>query len=169
MVITPMSVGASAVFVPDAGSGLAGRATLVVVLLTASSAIWWFARRWASRFRPVHRRPGTAVLTSADLDRALGRRATFVQFSAATCAACPQVNRLLTDLVTEEPGVIHVDLDAVDHLDLVRRLGVYRTPTVLLIDADGAVRMRTSGPLTPAHALAALRLLSHDAPRRLDA
>ena len=156
-------------FVPDAGSGLAGRVTLVVVLLAAASAIWWFARRWASRFRPVHRRPGVEVLTSADLDRALGRRATFVQFSASTCAACPQVNRLLTDLVTEEPGVIHVDLDAADHLDLVRRLGVYRTPTVLLVDADGAVRSRTSGPLTPAHALAALRQLSHAAPRSLDA
>lgn len=167
----PMSVLAAGL--PDGGSGLAGRAGLVAVLLATVSAGWWLARRHAARFRPVtarhprYRSPETSsktsrespALTPSDLAGALGTRATFVQFSSATCASCPQVRRVLSDLATAEPGVVHADLDAEAHMDLVRRFRVFRTPTVLLLDADGTVRSRTSGPLTPERARAALLLL----------
>lgn len=156
---------------PGAGTGLAVRAALVVLLLAAASAAWWVARRRAAWFRPLHARRAADVstLTSADLPGGLGARGTFVQFSSATCNACPQVNRVLGELAATEPGVVHVDLASEEHLGLVRRFSVYRTPTVLLLDADGAVRSRTSGPLTPARALAALHQLTHDSPRSIDA
>ena len=35
------------------------------------------------------------------------------------------------------PGVTHVEVDAEHHLDLVRRLGILRTPTTLVLDAAG--------------------------------
>ena len=35
------------------------------------------------------------------------------------------------------PGVTHVEIDAEHHLDLVRRVGVLRTPTTLVLDARG--------------------------------
>jgi thiol-disulfide isomerase/thioredoxin len=157
------------------GSGLAVRAALIVALLAAASAAWWVAARRATRFRPSRRHPlpgGPATpvttMTSTDLSRELGSRATFVQFSSATCATCPQVRRVLTELAATQPAVVHVDIQAEDHMDLVRRFSVYRTPTVLLLDPDGAVHARTSGPLTPARALAALAQLSHQTSRSID-
>ena len=176
MAVQPSAVaGALASLAPDAGSGLVVRATFIVVLLAASSGAWWVARRRAAHFRPLRHRsvPGrlatqALTLTSADLSHELGVRGTFVQFSSATCATCPQVRRVLTDLAATEPGVVHVDLLSEDHMDLVRRLSVYRTPTVLLLDSEGAVHSRTSGPLTRARALAALGEITRDSPRSID-
>lgn len=147
---------------PDGGSGLAGRAGLVALLLLTASAWWWVALRHAARFRPITARPPhgaspeMSALTPGDLGAALGTRATFVQFSSATCASCPQVRRVLGDLAAAEPGVAHADLSVEDHMDLVRQFKVFRTPTVLLLDAAGTVRSRTSGPLTPERARVAL-------------
>ncbi len=163
---------------PDAAPapGLAVRAALIVVLLAAASAAWWVARRRISRFRPpphhlLHVRPAAQEprLTGADLGHELGARGTFVQFSSATCATCPQVRRTLTEIADAEPGVEHVDLASEDHMDLVRRFSVYRTPTVLLLDPNGAIHSRASGPLTPARALAALNQLpALDQPSAVD-
>jgi len=160
---------------PDAGSGLAVRAALIVVLLAAASGAWWVASRRAARFRPPkdHLLPGRPAapvegLTVTDLSRDLGPRGTFVQFSSATCATCPQVRRVLTELVATQPGVVHVELQSEDHMDLVRRFSVFRTPTVLLLHPDGAIHSRTSGPLTPTRALAALAQLSHATPRSVN-
>ncbi len=35
------------------------------------------------------------------------------------------------------PGVTHVEIDAEARLDLVRALEILKTPTVLVLDADG--------------------------------
>jgi predicted exporter len=160
---------------PAAGSGVAIRAALIVVLLAAASGAWWVSTRRAARFRPPQRhvlpgRPAAPVeeLTSEDLSHELGARATFVQFSSLTCATCPQVRRVLTELAATEPGVVRVDIQSEDHMDLVRQFSVYRTPTVLLLDPDGVVHSRTSGPLTPARALAALAQLSPATTRSID-
>lgn len=128
----------------------------VVGLLSVSSLVWLVVRRSSRTFHAT-RRPQPA-LTGERLHHALGTRATFVQFSSATCSSCPQVRRVLADLARSE-GVVHIDVDAEEHMDLVRRHGVRRTPTVLLLDADGEVRFRHSGPLTAPAALAALTLL----------
>jgi thioredoxin-related protein len=54
------------------------------------------------------------------------------------------------------PGVRHVEIDAESHLDLVRRLDVRRTPTVLVLDGQGRVVRRASGQPRPADVIAAL-------------
>ncbi len=54
------------------------------------------------------------------------------------------------------PGVAHVELDAEHHLDLVRRLGVLRTPTTLVLDAAGREVRRASGAPRKEQVLAAL-------------
>jgi len=76
---------------------------------------------------------------------ALGRRATFLQFSSSFCAPCRATRLLLADVVAAREGVVHVEVDAEANLELVRRLNVLRTPTVLVLDADGVVRGRASG------------------------
>jgi hypothetical protein len=127
--------GAFASLAGDAGSGLAVRAAGIVVLLAAASGAWWVARRRAARFRPLQHRsvPGrpqaqVLTLTSAELSHELGARGTFVQFSSATCATCPQVRRVLAELAAAEPGVVHVDLASEDHMDLT---GTWHLSTTL--------------------------------------
>ena len=106
------------------------------------------------------RRPADAAddsrLTAAELGAPLGARATFVQFSSEVCAPCRRTHAVLAQLVSEHEGLSHVEMDVVEHLDLVRRFGIMRTPTTLLLDAHGVVVGRMSGATDRRHALAAL-------------
>ncbi|MCX4475535.1 thioredoxin family protein [Streptomyces cellulosae] len=96
--------------------------------------------------------PGLA----AELGAVLGERATLVQFSSAFCAPCRATRRVLSEVAAMVPGVTHVEIDAEACLDLVRRLGVERTPTVLVLDADGRVVRRAAGQPRKADVIAAL-------------
>jgi len=89
-----------------------------------------------------------AVLTAADLGVDLGSRATFVQFSSEVCAPCRATRRVLRELVAGLRGVVHVELDAAQRLDLAATLNVVRTPTVLVLDGSGRVVRRSSGAVT---------------------
>ncbi|MFJ2949460.1 TlpA family protein disulfide reductase [Streptomyces sp. NPDC087226] len=86
----------------------------------------------------------------------LGERATLVQFSTAFCAPCRATRRVLAEVAGLVPGVTHVEIDAEAHLDLVRRLEIVRTPTVLVLDAAGRVVRRAAGRPRKADVIAAL-------------
>ncbi len=85
-----------------------------------------------------------------------GERATLVQFSSAFCAPCRTTRVVLADVAQQEAGVHHLEIDAEQHLDLVRRLDVRRTPTTLILDADGHEVLRAAGAPQKHHVLAAL-------------
>ena len=95
-------------------------------------------------------------LTPEDLGRPLGERATLVQFSSAFCAPCRATKAVLDEVSGMVQGVAHVEVDAESHLELVRRLDVRRTPTVLVLDAAGLVRVRAAGAPRKADVIAAL-------------
>ncbi|MEV0383353.1 thioredoxin family protein [Nonomuraea sp. NPDC050643] len=95
-------------------------------------------------------------LSAADLGAGLGERATLVQFSTAFCQPCRATRRILADVSALVPGVDHVEIDAESRLDLVRRLDIMRTPTVLVLDATGAVVKKAAGQPRKADVLAAL-------------
>jgi len=59
-----------------------------------------------------------------------------------------------------EDGVSLRELDVDDHLDLVLAFGILRTPTVVVLDADGRETARASGAMTRSQALAALAVAS---------
>jgi thiol-disulfide isomerase/thioredoxin len=99
---------------------------------------------------------GESRLTGGDIGAALGERATLVQFSTAFCHPCRATRRVLDDVAGMVDGVAHVEVDAEANLDLVRRLNVLRTPTVLVLAADGAVVRRASGAPRRADVIAAL-------------
>lgn len=88
---------------------------------------------------------GGEMLSPTDLGSPLGARATLVQFSSSFCSPCRATRSLLQDVAQAVPGVAHIELDAESHMDLVRHLGVRRTPTVFLLDGRGAIRKRASG------------------------
>lgn len=101
-------------------------------------------------------RTGDRRLGAAELGERLGARATLVQFSTAFCAPCRATRRVLGEVAGMVPGVAHVDIDAEDHLDLVRELDIVRTPTVLVLDADGRIVRRAAGQPRRADVIAAL-------------
>jgi thiol-disulfide isomerase/thioredoxin len=100
------------------------------------------------------------VLTSAELGLPLGERATLVQFSTAFCAPCRTTRRILGEVAGMINGVEHVEIDAESHLDLVRRLDILRTPTVLVVGPDGRIAKRASGQPRKADVIAAVGELS---------
>ncbi len=100
------------------------------------------------------------VLTSVEIGLPLGQRATLVQFSTAFCAPCRATRRILAEVAGMVDGVAHVEIDAESHLDLVRRLDIRRTPTVLVVGPDGRIAKRASGQPRKADVIAAVGELS---------
>jgi thiol-disulfide isomerase/thioredoxin len=99
---------------------------------------------------------GTDVLTEADLGGSLGAQATLVQFSTAFCAPCRPTRQILAQVAGMADGVTHVEIDAAARMDLVRRLRINSTPTVLVLGPDGAVVKRAVGLPRKADVIAAL-------------
>ncbi|MFE6281269.1 TlpA family protein disulfide reductase [Streptomyces sp. NPDC057877] len=99
---------------------------------------------------------GEKRLGSAELGGELGERATLVQFSSAFCAPCRATRRILGEVAELVPGVAHVEIDAEARLELVRALGVRKTPTVLVLDPEGRIVRRAAGQPRKADVIAAL-------------
>ncbi|GLZ07389.1 hypothetical protein Acsp03_48550 [Actinomadura sp. NBRC 104412] len=144
---------------------------IVAILVLAAATVFGLVRRARDgRLRPQHpKRPRRSQggaegvtggmderLGAAEIGSRLGERATLVQFSTAFCAPCRATRRVLGEVAGMVDGVTHVELDAESHLDLVRRLNVVRTPTVLVLDADGRIVRRASGAPRKADVIAAL-------------
>ena len=90
----------------------------------------------------------------------LGEKATLLQFSSAFCAPCRVTRRTLAEVADVVPGVEHLEVDAEHHLDLVRRLGILRTPTTLILDARGREVTRAAGAPRKEQVLGALGTIS---------
>ena len=151
---------------PALSMGVTAGVIALVVALAAASGLGLVMRRRAGRFRagpaaPATAAPATAavspeLLTEDDLGSPLGWQATLVQFSTAFCAPCRPTRQLLAQVADMLDGVRHVDIDAAERLDLVRRLRISSTPTVLVLDQQGAIVKRASGLPRKADVIAAL-------------
>src|SRR5438105_4647903 len=135
-----------------------GIVAVVALALATAFGLFWRRRNGVLRAhkRGARRVPERERLAEADLGAELGARATLVQFSSAFCAPCRATRRLLGEVSTMVDGVTHVEIDAESHLDLVRRLNVIRTPTVLILDGSGQITRRGSGLPRKADIIAAL-------------
>lgn len=139
----------------------------VLVIAAALAAAFGIYRALTDgRFRGTHRVRGAASEEKQDVPASvladtawagqLGDRFTLLQFSSAFCAPCRATRRILEDIADIVPGVTHLEVDAEHHLDVVRRLGILRTPTTLILDAGGAEVTRATGAPTRQQVLAAL-------------
>ena len=140
---------------------------IVAVLVAVGVGAWWTLTNGVFRgTRRVRGSDGTAVSTGSTAAQSVlvgtaydgrrGERATLLQFSSAFCAPCRATRRVLADVASAVPGVVHVEVDAEHHLDLVRAVGVLRTPTTLVLDARGREVSRAAGTPRAPQVLAAL-------------
>lgn len=111
-------------------------------LLTLAITIGLVLRKLDGR----RRSGGHLRLDEADLGGSpLALGATLVQFSTELCTRCPQVRRLLGEIIGARSDIGHIEIDLTDRSDLAARYHVLQTPTAFLVDASGNVLFRWGG------------------------
>ena len=123
------------------------RLALVAGLLAVACALGLCRRFTDGRVRTVAK---DVQVNPAELGAPFGAPVTLLQFSSPACGPCRIVRRLLADVAEGDDRVAHVELDATEHLALVERLHILRTPTTVVLDAQGRVRLRFYGVPTRA-------------------
>jgi len=137
---------------------------VVAAVLLASSAFALWRRRTDGRLREINVTQGAQsdaeqrgeILRAEQLGRELGSQATLVQFSSAFCQPCRATKVILTAVAESTEGVRHIEIDAESHLDLVREVGIMRTPTTLILDGEGRITARATGVPRKDQVLAAI-------------
>ncbi|RIV37651.1 thioredoxin [Micromonospora radicis] len=143
---------------------MTGLAVVVGVLLAATAFGWWHRRR-DGRIRSVAPTPtAAAAATLVGLGLTPGAP-TLLQFSSAVCAPCRATRRVLERVSATVDGVRLLEVEAEQQLAAARELGVWRTPTVLLVDGEGRVARRVSGVPDLGELVAAVRELTAGANR----
>jgi thiol-disulfide isomerase/thioredoxin len=125
-----------------------------VLLASTGAGLWW--RRRTGVVRPVSRPSEPHADLLAGLGVAAGTPVTLLQFSSAFCAPCRATRRVCAQIAEAFEGVRHIEIDAESHLDAVRALGIWRTPTVLVVDAAHTVVQRATGQPSRAQVIAAI-------------
>ena len=120
--------------------------------------------------RPVSDRSGRATPSSGVLPRDLAGPPgglALLQLSSQFCADCRASRAVLTDVAGEHPGLTVREVDVAMRPELVRLLGIRRTPTTLVVDPSrgragaprgGAATGRSAGLARPvaSHRVSAL-------------
>jgi Thioredoxin len=153
-------------------SALTGLLVAIAAMAAAGAfGLWWRRRNGRVVAEPPAERPSSEQPAALDagsealarLGVAAGTPVTLLQFSSAFCAPCRVARRICADLAGQRDGVTHLEVDAESHLDEVRALGVWRTPTVLVVDAEGRIAFRLTGAPTRAGLAAAVESLTAEA------
>jgi thiol-disulfide isomerase/thioredoxin len=76
---------------------------------------------------------------------AFGERMTFLQFSTEFCSQCVQTARVYKELEQHSDGILHIEVDITNRLDVAKEFNILQTPTTLVLDAAGRVTSRIGG------------------------
>ena len=126
------------------------RIALVVAVILAVLALGLF---WKSRTGRSKRIANGQQIDLAKLGAvkngqpvlAFGERMTFLQFSTEFCSQCVQTARVYKDLEQHSDGILHIEVDITNRLDVAKEFNILQTPTTLVLDAAGRVTSRIGG------------------------
>ena len=129
----------------------------LVIAMTSTFGLWHRRSRGRITDKSAALLP---AITSLELGTGLGSRVTLLQFSSAFYSPCRATKALLIDITADMADVVHVDIDAESHLELVRRLKINSTPTTLILSGSGVEVGRAVGAPKREQVLAALAAIS---------
>lgn len=75
----------------------------------------------------------------------LGEKLTLLQFSSDFCSSCKQTSDLLGNVEKAQKGLLHIDLDIGERLELAKTFNILTTPTTLILNSKGSVVSRIVG------------------------
>ena len=119
-----------------------------VVLAALVAGLVWRSRTGRSKKVSSGQQVNLAELAATkngQLVTAFGERLTFLQFSSEFCAQCVQTARVYRDLEQHSEGILHIEVDITNRLDLAKKFNILQTPTTLVLDASGRVTSRIGG------------------------
>ena len=74
-----------------------------------------------------------------------GKKATILQFKTEYCSICPGVKRQIYELIKNDDGIAFYEIDAVERIDLAKKLHVKSSPTILFFNEAGFEEGRIIG------------------------
>jgi thiol-disulfide isomerase/thioredoxin len=118
---------------------------VLIAVLLLSLAFGIYRKVSDGRLREEIVPPLQGLTEHLHLDHDHPPQVTFLQFSSEFCQPCRVTNKLLDEVTHSFPAICHIELDVVEHMDLVKTYGITRTPTTLIIDKSGTVHFRATG------------------------
>jgi thiol-disulfide isomerase/thioredoxin len=120
-------------------------AYVLLAVLVLSAAFGIYRKVSDGKLREEIVPPLQGLTEHLHLDHDHPPQVTFLQFSSEFCQPCRVTNKLLDEVTNSFPAICHIELDVVEHMDLVKTYGITRTPTTLIIDKSGTVHFRATG------------------------
>jgi len=118
---------------------------VLLAVLALSAAFGIYRKLSDGKLRGEIVPPQQGLTEHLHLDHDHPPQVTFLQFSSEFCQPCRVTSKVLDDVTNRFPAICHIELDVVEHLDLVKTYSISRTPTTLIIDKDGTVHFRATG------------------------
>ena len=118
---------------------------VLIAVLVLSAAFGIYRKLSDGKLREEIVPPMQGLTEHLHLDHDHPPQVTFLQFSSEFCQPCRVTNKVLEEVTNSFPAICHIELDVVEHMDLVKTYGISRTPTTLIIDKAGTVHFRATG------------------------
>ena len=118
---------------------------ILLGVLALSAAFGIYRKVSDGRLREEIVPPLQGLTEHLHLDHDHPPQVTFLQFSSEFCQPCRVTTKVLDEVTNSFPAICHIELDVVEHMDLVKTYGISRTPTTLIIDKSGTVHFRATG------------------------
>ena len=118
---------------------------VLIAVLALSAAFGIYRKLSDGKLREEIVPPMQGLTEHLHLDHDHPPQVTFLQFSSEFCQPCRVTNKILEEGTNSFPAICHIELDVVEHMDLVKTYGITRTPTTLIIDKAGTVHFKATG------------------------
>ena len=114
--------------------------TSVLVLSTAFGLFLHFTRGKLTK-----KYSNEIYFDQLNIGHEIGKKATILQFKTQYCSICPGVKRQINELIKNDKGISFYEIDAVERLELAKKLHVKSSPTVLFFNEAGLEEGRIIG------------------------
>ena len=116
---------------------------LILLVIGLSTAFGFFLH--FTRGKLTNKYSNEVQFSDLKLGFEIGKKATILQFKTQYCSICPGVKRQISELIKNDQDILFYEIDAVEKIDLARKLHVKSSPTVLFFNEDGLEEGRIIG------------------------